>query len=133
MLKQLNSLLKVKGRSNIQLLSYDTTFNITEFYVSVLLFPGTCFKENPVIPAMFMLHERKLRTTHQKFVEILSEKVPALNSSNVILVTDGEPSFDVFKNAFPKLNSSLLESHTVVSQGMTASARRNIFRRIAIH
>ena len=74
MLKQINSLLKVKGRSNVQLLAYDTAFNIGEFYVSVLLFRGTCFKENPVIPAMFMLHERKLRTTHQKFVKILSEK-----------------------------------------------------------
>ncbi len=99
-----NSLLRSRGRTNVQLLSYDTTFNFGEFYVSVLLFRGICFKENPVMPCLFMVHERKLRSTHQIFVNILAEHIPALDNSNVILVTDGEQSFDVFEKTFPKLN-----------------------------
>ena len=57
-------------------------------------------QSNPTIPALFMLHERKLASTHSHFVNILAEKVPALNSSNAILVTDGEPGFAVISSYF---------------------------------
>jgi len=50
-----------------QLLSYDTTFNLGDFYVSVLSFRHVLFKENPVIPAAFALHERKFQTVHEHF------------------------------------------------------------------
>ncbi len=111
MLQQMNKLLNARSQQNIQLLSYDTTFNFGEFYLSVLLFRGVCFRENPVFPVLFMLHERKQRKTHQKFVEILAEHVPAINSSNVVLVTDGEEAFNVFESAFPKLNKVFCWNH----------------------
>ena len=44
---------------NPQLLSYNTTFQLGDFYVSSLLFRHTIFKEPPVIPALFLIHERK--------------------------------------------------------------------------
>jgi len=50
-----------------QLLSYDTTFNLGDFYVSVLSFRDVLFKENPVIPAAFILHEQKFQTVHEHF------------------------------------------------------------------
>ena len=40
-----------------QLLSYDTTFKLGDFYVSPLIFRHTLFKETPCIPAMFLIHE----------------------------------------------------------------------------
>lgn len=43
-----------------QLLLYDTTFLLGDFYVLLLVFRHTVFHENPCIPAMFLLHERKL-------------------------------------------------------------------------
>ena len=103
-LSEMNKLLQVGGKTKGQLLSYDTTFNFGDFYISVLLFRATCFVENPVIPAMFLVHERKLKSTHKIFVDILKEKNPFLSSSNAVLVTDGESAFDVFEEAFPKLN-----------------------------
>ena len=47
-----------------QFLSYDTTFQLGDFYVSTLLFRHIVFKEQPCIPAMFLIHERKLMETH---------------------------------------------------------------------
>ena len=102
MLQHLNSLLLTGNRTHTQLLSYDTTFNFGEFYISVLLFRAVCFHEKPVMPALFMLHERKLRNTHQKLVEILADKVPAMNDSNCVLVTDGEEAFNVFEERLPR-------------------------------
>ena len=40
------------------ILSYDTTFQLGDFYVSLLIFRHIIFKERPCIPAMFLLHER---------------------------------------------------------------------------
>ena len=51
--------------SNKQLLSYDTTFQLGDFYVSPLMFWHVLFKENPCIPALFLVHERKLTETHE--------------------------------------------------------------------
>jgi hypothetical protein len=100
MLDELDQLLQISTSVNTQLLSYDTTFQFGDFYVSVLLFRGICFQQSPVMPAMFLIHERKLKTTHQKLVSILAEKVPSLSRCNVTLVTDREKSFEVFKSAF---------------------------------
>ena len=52
-----------------QLLSYDTTFQLGDFYVSVLSFKHVLFKENPVIPVAFMFHERKFQTVHEHFLK----------------------------------------------------------------
>ena len=38
-----------------QLLSYDTTFTMGDFYVSVLIFRHTFFLKNPCIPALFLI------------------------------------------------------------------------------
>ena len=48
-----------------QLLSYDTTFSMGDFYVSPLLFMHCCFIQKPIIPALFLIHERKLQDHHQ--------------------------------------------------------------------
>lgn len=58
-----------------QLLSYDTTFSMGDFYVSVLLFKHCCFLQKPIIPALFMIHERKLQEHHQVVFRLLREKM----------------------------------------------------------
>jgi len=40
-----------------QLISYDTTFNIGNFYVSILI-QNTDFIGNPLYPVLFLIHER---------------------------------------------------------------------------
>ena len=49
-----------------QLLSYDTTFQLGDFYVSTLAFRHTLFKEAPVIPLALLIHERKLQACHDE-------------------------------------------------------------------
>ena len=58
-----------------QLLSYDTTFSMGDFYVSVLLFKHCCFVQKPIIPALFLIHERKLQEHHQIVFRLLREKM----------------------------------------------------------
>ena len=63
LLEELDRVLLLDPHS--QLLSYDTTFQLGDFYVSPLLFRHTLFKELPCVPAMFLLHERKFADTHR--------------------------------------------------------------------
>ena len=44
-----------------KLLSYDTTFQLGDFYVSTLAFWHTLFKEAPVIPVAFLIHKEICR------------------------------------------------------------------------
>ena len=65
-----------------QLLSYDTTFQLGDFYISVLCFRHTLFKEAPVIPAALLLHERKFQSHHVKLFSICHKLIKSLQSSN---------------------------------------------------
>lgn len=71
-----------------QLLSYDTTFQLGDFYVSPLLFRHTVFKNRPTIPAM--LHERKKTETHCHMMKECVARVPSLSSADAPFVTDRE-------------------------------------------
>ena len=67
MFQELDHVLLVKSPSP-QLLSYDTTFQLGDSYVSVLSFRHTLFKEVPVTPAAFLIHERKFQPYHEEFL-----------------------------------------------------------------
>ena len=71
------------------LLSYDTTFCLGEFYVSPLLFRCSVFEENPVVPAMFLFHERKHQSVHELFFSIFTEQVK--RTAGLPIVVDMEP------------------------------------------
>ena len=72
-------------------LSYDTTFEMGDFYVSVLTYRQTEFEEMPVIPLIFMLHMDRLQTIHEIFFSRVAELIPQIaESKNVIIVTDAE-------------------------------------------
>ena len=40
-----------------ELLSYETTFTMGDFYVFILIFRHTFFLKSPCIPALFLIHE----------------------------------------------------------------------------
>ena len=74
-----------------QVLSYDTTFQLGDFYVSSLIFRHLIFKDKPCIPVAFLLHERKFAHTHVELFHVMRERVPSLRKlSTIPLVTDGE-------------------------------------------
>ena len=88
-----------------QLLSYDTTFQLGDFYLSAFLFRHTFFTNVPILPALFMIHERKFTDTHVTFVRILKKLVPQLTkNSQVSIVLDRERAIT---NAFQKELPSL--------------------------
>ena len=62
-------------RDPTTLASYDTTFKLGVFYVSAFVLKHTAFKEKPIFPVMFLLHERKLDATHERFFRILQSKL----------------------------------------------------------
>lgn len=85
-----------------QLLSYDTTFKLGDFYVSPLIFRHTLFKETPCIPAMFLIHERKFAETHQEMFKECAKRIPSLRKVNCPVVTDKESAIvNAIKSELP--------------------------------
>ena len=64
--------------------------------VSPLLFRNILFETKPVMPSLFMIHERKLKATHDELMRVVSQLLHSLiNGSNTIpLVTADEKGFD---------------------------------------
>lgn len=86
---------KLLRRDDLETLciSYDTTFDMGDFYLSVLTYRQTEFEETPVIPLIFMIHEKKFESIHDFFFQRLTELVPELSSSShVVIVSDEETS-----------------------------------------
>ncbi len=74
-----------------QQLSYDTTFLLGDFYLSILVFRETELESAPAIPCIFFIHERKLMETHEEFWSLVVRYIPELPSSNnTYIVTDQE-------------------------------------------
>ena len=82
----------LQSRAVPQLLSYDTTFQLGDFYVSTLLFRNTFFTSCPVMPAFFLIHEQKFKSVHGELMKIVGDMVPTLRirSQKVPLVSDCE-------------------------------------------
>ena len=88
-----------------QLISYDTTFKLGDFYVSVLAFRHTLFIECPVVPAAFLIHERKFRECHEKFFLECIKHTPTLRKATKPIVTDDEKGIvESIKKVLPNLN-----------------------------
>ncbi len=111
LMKEVNKLLQLGSTG--QLLSYDTTFKLGDFYVSTFLFRNLLFKSSPVMPALIMLHERKLSSTHSEMARFVASELPCLaNGKNKIpLVTDDEKGFEIFDNFLPKIHHLLCWNH----------------------
>ena len=89
-LKHCNLALLSSPTDSPAILSYDTTFCLGDFYVSVLLFRMTVFNSAPVIPALFLIHDCKTSITHQEFFSTACHLLSNLSTTHVPLVTDQE-------------------------------------------
>ena len=49
--------------------TYDTTFCLGDFYVTIITFQHGLFKKEPIIPLAFMVHDRKFQKAHEKFLQ----------------------------------------------------------------
>ena len=77
MLMELNNLLQIDSIQP-KLLSYDTKFRLGDFYLSPLLFRHTFFFRSPVVPALFLIHERKLQLVHDTLMQQVAQLIPML-------------------------------------------------------
>lgn len=102
----LQPILDLINSTSSTLWSYDTTFKLGDFYLSVLVVKLSDYKESPTIPACFVIHDRKFQSVHAKLCEHLTIRMKS-RSSGINLVTDGEEAIvAAFSKAFP--NWSLL-------------------------
>jgi len=99
--------------SPVQTISYDTTFNLGDFYLSVLIYRQTEFDPQPIMPLAFLLHERKLTATHNVFFQHLASVCPEINDApNLLMVTDSEVAITSAITAnFPELKRFLCWNH----------------------
>jgi hypothetical protein len=90
---ELNKVLMVKSDATA-LLSYDTTFNIVDFYVSILVFRHVLFQGGVTIPTAFIIHDRKCSYLHDRFWSKLNQLVPNLKKNCPVIVTDRESALN---------------------------------------
>ena len=96
---ELNTVLETKQST---VLSYDTTFELGDFYVSPLVFRHTVFDSEPVVPVAFLIHDRKFPAVHEIFVNVLKSKVPNLCRKKFVVVMDRERALKTpFQKVFP--------------------------------
>ena len=96
----LPSLMQIVRDCGTVLLSYDTTFNVGDYYLSTLVAKLPIFVEEPSIPIAFVLHERKFRSVHSELCEHIDKLLNM--KGDVVLVTDGEAAIvKAFTDKFP--------------------------------
>lgn len=62
-----------KDASLDQLIAYDTTFNLTDGYVSVLVARDVFLKGSPIYPIAYLIHDDKRGSTHKHFWDHMDE------------------------------------------------------------
>ncbi len=103
LLKEVESILNTDSQLP-QLLSYDTTFQLGDFNVSPLLCRQVIFKNSPVMPVLFLIHERKFQEVHQVFMQHVAKNLPSLVEGGKKLVPDEEVGICQVKN----LNNAII-------------------------
>jgi len=96
-----------------QLLCYDTTFELGDCYVSVLVAKNTYVYGDPIFPVAYMLHDRKLESVHNAFWECLSKKLDLSPLSyNVPICVDREAALaNSIRNVEPQANLVFCSNH----------------------
>jgi hypothetical protein len=74
--------------SSVLLLSYDTTFSLGDFYLSVLIAQIDSFRERPCFPVGYLIHDRKFTATHVEFFRHFKKQCDP--RFQAVVVTDGE-------------------------------------------
>lgn len=104
MVETFRSLLNRKYLST-QCVTYDTTFDMDAFYLSVVTFRHTEFKVTPVIPLLFVIHDQRTGQVHDKVFETLNRILPVIrHADNLLFATDKEAEIlNVITKTFPKI------------------------------
>ena len=111
-LKEFNNILHVQTADSTLILSYDTTFNLGDFYVTPIVFRHVMFENSPCIPLAFMFHQKKYQSLHEDFLRILCRRVPNFKRCKVPTVTDREVGImNAIKDVLPQAQLLLCWNH----------------------
>jgi len=114
------------------LLSYDTTFNLGDFYVSVLVAQFEIFQEKPTLPIAFLIHDRKFENTHNVFFLCLKKLLK--NSGPFSIVTDGEAAVtSAIQNCFKHWNLVSCWNHILIDVEVWLKKRGIVANEIAVY
>ena len=114
LINEADHVLTLQDLPSKQLLSYDTTFKMGNFYLSSLIFRHTIFRERPCIPVIYMIHERKLTDTHFEMLQTISKLIPSLTKANIPIVTDREKAItNALKHVMPNIKLVFCWNHVL--------------------
>ncbi|CAF1227020.1 unnamed protein product, partial [Didymodactylos carnosus] len=92
-------------------LYYDTTFDIGDYYVSILTYTNTLFVEEPIIPLAVLLHETKEQECHDELIKTLHKYKQI--ETKCVLITDGEWALqNSFTDVFLALQTLRCHNHS---------------------
>jgi len=84
---------------------YDTTFKLSDFYVSLLAFQNIIFEDSSITPVAFFIYGRKKKHVHSTYSNIfdfVSPIFPKINKKSVPFMTDREIGIvNAIENNFP--------------------------------
>jgi len=90
---------------------YDTTFDVGDFFVSILSMRHPLFKNEPMIPVAAMFHDSTKQRCHSHFFKVISEYF-VMNSTKVIIVTDREKGIlNAIKEQLPNAQNLFCWNH----------------------
>ena len=94
-------------------LSYDVTFQLEDYYLSVLVFRHSLFENSPIMHVAFMIHERKFQSVHETFFNILLKQLPRLKKCrNLPIIIDREKAlFNAIQKILPNVTVLLCWNH----------------------
>ena len=103
-MKEFDRLLSTKVCGDHLQFSYDTTFQLGDVYLSTLVYKHVLFKEEPVIPLAFVIHERKFQKVHEDFLFQISKSIPKLKTVSLPMIVDSEIAITkTIQNTLPNL------------------------------
>ena len=120
MLEHARELLQIpfKEGGGLQCISYDTQFNVGDFYVSSLTIRDVRFRHNspgkalPTLPVFMFIHVKKSQSHHNWAFEVMVNLLPELSSTLFVAISDKE--FPVLmKRHFKKAFVALDEIHMI--------------------
>ena len=86
-----------------QVVCYDTTFCMGDFYLSVLVGQNVFYEGDPIFPIAFMMHDRKYMKYHKEFLCDIFSIIAIENASAMPVVTDRKKGLTAcFKKFFSK-------------------------------
>lgn len=108
LLKETKKSLAAFDNDNRVCFQFDTTFNLTGYYVSILVYIHPILvkansDKSPVIPFAYYVHEKKHEKCHDEFWRYVFEIIPEIEELGFI-ITDCEEAFrKSIRKYFPKL------------------------------